>query len=117
MFEILLPFPPSVNHYLGTTGKRRFRTAKTKRWLQAAEMALQAQCPSYPTYTTPVELTLAYGRPDRRKRDLLNYDKILCDWLQEIKVIEDDSLIHRAVVYWDEEARDSVFVTVRLYNC
>ena len=45
---------------------------------------------------SPVRLDVAVWWPDRRRRDMLNYGKLLCDAIKGI-MVADDSLIHEAV--------------------
>ncbi len=54
-------------------------------------------------FTKPVNVHIQYGRPDKRRRDLLNYDKALCDFLVTIGALEDDHLIHKAVLEWSDD--------------
>ena len=101
---LMLPFPPSVNGLFA--GKaRRYKSARDKAWEEDAWRALVKQgIPALePIYTAPVSVTLAYGRPDRRTRDLDNYSKSVLDMLVTAKALADDSLIHRLLAYWCED--------------
>ena len=40
--------------------------------------------------------------PDRRRRDVFNYEKAISDFLVYQGVISDDSLIHKGTVQWVE---------------
>ena len=57
-------------------------------------------------------LDLAVGRPDRRRRELDNVNKVVLDLVQHIEVLEDDSLVHKLTSYWDE---NKVGVRVAIY--
>jgi crossover junction endodeoxyribonuclease RusA len=93
MINLILPYPPSVNHYWGVSGKQRFIGKKGKEFRQAvAEACLDAQkfkrwmgawqcacCPIWP--------------PDNRKRDVDNTLKPLLDAMEHAGVYENDSQI------------------------
>ena len=84
-----LPYPPSVNHYWGTMGKRRFIGAKGKEFrrvvlevsegVQKAEGRLSMRVELYP--------------PDRRVRDIDNITKALLDACMHAGCYDDDSQI------------------------
>lgn len=111
MSVLLLPYPPSVNRLWRFAGSRMYRTKVYRDWAEDAQRHAAAQKP-IPTITGPVSLDLAVGRPDRRRRDLDNVNKAVLDLLQHIEVLEDDSLVHKLVSYWDE---DTIGVRVAIY--
>ncbi len=88
-----------------------YRAKVYRDWAEEAERHAAAQGP-IATITKPVALDLAVGRPDRRRRELDNVNKAVLDLLQHIKVLEDDSLVHKLTSYWDE---DTVRVRVAIY--
>ncbi len=103
---LVLPFPPSVNSLYPGLG-RRHKSARYKEWSDDAMRALIAQRP-HPYYREPVRIIYAFGRPDKRVRDVENYLKAMSDFLGGPKnepgpVLYDDSLIEYLTVYWDKD--------------
>jgi crossover junction endodeoxyribonuclease RusA len=89
-----LPFPPSVNN-LFPGKERRFPSDQYKAWRKAA-------APMVPAVRVEGEydLHLLLDRPDRRRRDVGNYEKGPSDLLVERGVIEGDHLCARLVAEW-----------------
>lgn len=51
----------------------------------------------------PINIVYRVGKePDKRKRDLFNYEKALSDMLVKIGAMEDDSLIQHGTMMWCE---------------
>lgn len=107
MIEIILPYPPSVNHYktvgrLRTTasGKMyqpRIDSPETKRyhyevWMKCRQQGVVSLLDS------TISLEMYVYPPDRRKRDLDNILKVLCDSLVKAGCFNDDSQIARLLV-------------------
>ena len=86
-----LPYPPSVNHYWGTSGKQRFIGKKGKEFRQAvAEVCLDLQLS---TLDSRLSVHVAIWPPDNRKRDVDNVLKPLLDAMEHAGVYENDSQI------------------------
>jgi Holliday junction resolvase RusA-like endonuclease len=91
MLDLVLPYPPSVNHYwrrVGTRtlisrGGRAFRT-------EVCSLLAGGQ---FQTLTGPLEVEVFVNPPDRRRRDIDNVQKALLDALQHGGVYADDSQI------------------------
>lgn len=49
-----------------------------------------------------IEATYRFGRPDKRRRDVANFEKGVSDLLVSQQVIGDDSMIERIVLEWKE---------------
>lgn len=118
MTVIVLPFPPTTNHLFANftrKGKQlRVQTNAYKAWQLEAGMELMRQRP-VPSFDAPVELTLKLGRPDRRRRDLANYEKAVSDLLVEHKILTDDSLIHKLTMLWANDVH-GVQVEIEPYS-
>lgn len=97
MFEELkltVPFPPSVNHY---TIKHRFgvtKTPKAKAYNQTIYFDVKLQDANL-KLDIPLFVTYNFWLPDKRKRDIANYEKVLTDSLVIAGVMIDDYLIHK----------------------
>jgi crossover junction endodeoxyribonuclease RusA len=89
-----LPFPPSVNHYLSRKGHRSFLTAKAKQFHELIALKVY-QSKTKIGLNTPLDVTYQYWFPDRRKRDIANYEKVLTDSMVRAGVMVDDHIIHR----------------------
>ena len=109
----VLPMPPSVNAAYANGGNKRGRH-KTKRaiaWTGTAGAQMNAQC--VPEMPPPYRIDYAFGRPDRRRRDAFNYEKLLSDFLKDQFVITDDCEIEIGTVRWaDDVAPGTVRITV-----
>lgn len=85
-------FPPSVNHYLGRRGHHTYKTAQAKAY-NAEVYALVLQAHANVRLDTPLTVWYQYWFPDRRKRDVANYEKVLTDSMVTANVMVDDYLI------------------------
>lgn len=95
---LVLPFPPTANNLFA--GKaRRFPSKAYKDWQDEAARILTMQAP-LPRFDGPVSVTMSFGRPDKRKRDLANLEKATTDQLVKAGVLADDSLIERLTMQW-----------------
>lgn len=102
---IVLPFPPSVNHYWRhvVMGKyvRTLISAPGREFKRKVARALQAQLGGQ---REPIlgacRLYVALHAPDRRRRDVDNYAKALLDSLTEAGVWADDSQIRDLRLVW-----------------
>jgi len=95
---VLLPYPPSTNSLWRYTNRGVFRTSKYVNYINDCKAV--GQCQEIP-FDTPVRMEILACPPDRRKRDLDNLAKPLCDVSMHIGLIEDDSLIWELRMKWD----------------
>lgn len=111
--SLVLPYPPSVNHYWGTKGKIRFIGAKGKafraevmsRWYQARQQGFGR---------ARLEVEILLCPPDRRRRDIDNPAKAMLDALAHARVFEDDSQIDRLIIVRGQiEKGGAAVVTIR----
>jgi crossover junction endodeoxyribonuclease RusA len=119
MIELILPWPPSVNHYknIGTTvttknGKiyqNRVNSPKTKLfyyevWVKIRSwIALKTKAQAHDDVidhplTQPLRVYVYLYPPDARRRDIDNPIKVLLDSLQKGGLIQDDNQICRLVI-------------------
>jgi len=77
----------------------RFPSKRYKEWQEEAARALKDQA-AVPAFKGPVELSFQFGRPDKRKRDLMNLIKAPEDFLVRHGFIEDDSLVQKVSAEW-----------------
>jgi crossover junction endodeoxyribonuclease RusA len=87
-----LPFPPSVNHYLGSRGYQRYKTPRAKVF-DSEVYAIVLSTKANLNFDVPVAVWYQYWFPDRRRRDIANYEKVLSDSMVTAGVMVDDYLI------------------------
>lgn len=101
-----LPFPPSVNTYWrapnnGPLKGRHLVSAQGRAYQTAAQASVISQLRRIPrALTGPLSVNVALYPPDRRRRDLDNYNKALFDALTRVGIWEDDSQIRRLFLEW-----------------
>jgi Holliday junction resolvase RusA-like endonuclease len=99
-----LPLPPSVNALWQSNCGRVHRSSAYDNWRKPAGWELKAQRPG--CVEGQVEISMALGRPDNRKRDLGNAaGKAVLDPLVAHEVITDDSLVTSITSRWDHTVR------------
>jgi crossover junction endodeoxyribonuclease RusA len=90
--ELVLPYPPSVNHYW-----RHFKgRTLISREGRAYRQQVMTQCRGFggqPPRDGRLALAMDAFPPDRRRRDLDNIQKSALDSMQHAGIYEDDSLI------------------------
>lgn len=104
-----LPFPPSVNHAYANGGKKRGRhkTAAYRLWESLAGLRVKdSHRLALPSYS----LAICLRRPDRRARDLGNYEKCVSDLLVAHGIVRDDSCCERLTLEWSEQEPECVVI-------
>jgi Holliday junction resolvase RusA-like endonuclease len=99
MITFTLPLVPSTNALWRSGRGRVHRSDRYKQWQRDAgwELALQGPRP----IPGPVAISVAAGRPDRRRRDLDNIaTKAVLDLLVAHQVISDDSMVAKISATW-----------------
>lgn len=100
-----LPFPPSVNSIWRGSGKHVYRSEKYKDWIADAwgcwlcQRATQKEKSIKGYYT----LTVILNAPDKRLRDVGNYEKATSDFLEKIRVIQNDCLCCDQHLVWGDQ--------------
>jgi crossover junction endodeoxyribonuclease RusA len=101
MLVLNLPLPPSINHYLGTHGHRRY--------VSKAGVAFKQQVSDYVAeYAVPklgaarLEFQVTLYPRDRRKQDIDNRIKALWDALADAGVFDNDEQIDVLIVHRGE---------------
>jgi len=84
----MLPIPPSVNALWRSNARPRGSLKSYLTWCRAAGWELNLQRPA--RTTGAVVVTIAAGRPDKRRRDIDNLTKSTLDLLVAHQVMEDD---------------------------
>ncbi len=108
MIQVTLPYPPSTNALWRMGKGRMYKSKKYTDWM----VSCFAPLVSVPEIIEPVSVEMSVGRPDRRKRDLDNITKPILDALETHKVLENDCLVQRLLLYWSLDHTDvRVFIT------
>lgn len=99
--HFILPWPPTVNTYW-----QKARSGHT--FLSKKAREFREECVSRysfdktKAYGGPVGAILIYYPPDKRVRDIDNYNKGVLDCLKYCGVIKDDRQIHPLLTDWGE---------------
>ena len=89
--ELDLPYPPSVNHYWGQMGNRRFVGKAGMLFRQEVKIIALKRTQSL--YNERLSVKVYLYPPDKRKRDIDNVLKSLFDAMEHAGVYENDSQI------------------------
>jgi crossover junction endodeoxyribonuclease RusA len=91
---LLLPWPPTLNHYRAVSSNRLVTTQAGKDYRRAVAHAVQVQRQGQPPYRERLHLELDYHAPYPDDRyDLDNFQKALLDALTHAGIWEDDKQI------------------------
>lgn len=89
IYTCALPFPPSVNKaYGGGSGQKRFKSKTYKAWEKSCPKLILPECGAI---DWPVAVVYRYHLPDRRLRDIGNYEKAVTDQLVKQCILMDDN--------------------------
>lgn len=112
MIRIELPFPPSVNKAYANGGNRkgRHKTAAYTAWEQLAAVSVKD---SHRRGFEHYRLSICLKRPDRRRRDIGNYEKCVSDLLVAHGVVKDDCGSQTITLTWDANLNADCVVIVQ----
>lgn len=110
-FELILPWPPSINHYWAAVGGK-FVLRREGRAYRKRVAELLTQQPKPRDIGHYVNVAIGAYPPDERTRDLDNLPKAIFDALTHCGVWRDDSLVERYSVTRLSEWNTSGFVVV-----
>ena len=113
MFELYLPYPPTVNTYYVKTRTGVFISGKGRKFREAVAQDVLEQLPDvHITHKCIVEIVLY--PPDARKRDIDNCLKALLDSLTKCGLWHDDVLIDQIFLYRGVKFAPSGMVFMRI---
>lgn len=88
IYTCTLPFPPSVNGLFGGgSNQQRFKSKQYKAWLKKCPPLVLPECGAIDFAVTVRQV---FYMPDKRKRDIGNYEKAVTDYLVSQCVLIDD---------------------------
>jgi len=106
-----LPYPPSINHYWGQSGKTKFIGKKGKEF--RAEVLAICMREKVRAMSGRLSLHVNLYPPDRRKRDIDNPIKSLCDACEHAGCYVNDSQIDELHVIRKEVIKGGAcFITI-----
>ena len=94
---ISLPYPPSVNRLYRSINGRSILSKVGRDYYRNVVPIAEA---TGINIRGPYVLAITAHRPDRRKRDIGNLEKIVSDTLTKAGVIEDDSFCEAIISRW-----------------
>ena len=94
--KLTLPYPPTVNHYWGQLGSKKYLGKKGKEFRESVFLCVYAAQQGRLDARLHMEVYLY--PPDNRKRDVDNVLKPLLDALEHANVYENDSQIDKLCV-------------------
>lgn len=98
MYELYVPYPPTVNSYYVKTRSGVFISSKGRAFRTAVANAVMEQLPDVNiTHRCIIEVVLY--PPDARKRDIDNCLKALLDAFTKCGLWQDDVLIDQIMLY------------------
>jgi len=94
--KLTLPYPPTVNHYWGQLGSKKFLGKKGKEFREAVFLCayIARKC----TLNARLHMEVYLYPPDNRKRDVDNVLKPLLDALEHASIYENDSQIDKLCI-------------------
>lgn len=98
VFEFVLPWPPSDNHYYTVARGRKILATKGRLYREVVRArAFDEKWPNFNRARVAVEFEV--WMPDKRRRDIANILKAACDSLTYAGVWHDDSQIDDLRIY------------------
>lgn len=108
--NIVLPWPPSVNHYWRKSGKKIYLPKEVEDYRKE----VWVKCQGYPRFPQgDVAIEIEAWPPDRRRRDLDNILKALLDALQHAQIYTDDYQIADLRIYRVNVPQNKVIVRIK----
>lgn len=100
---IRLDYPPSVNRIWRNNGRGKvYKPGPVVAWANKASWQVKAATGARKPLEGPVAVKIIAHRPDKRKRDVANLEKLVCDALQVGGLVTDDSQIRPALRWADD---------------
>jgi len=112
-YELYIPFPPTINSYYTKTQRGVFISNKGRKFRAEVLTAMEEQLPGVCIEERCLVEVVLYP-PDRRVRDVDNYNKPLLDAFTKAGLWSDDSLVDQLFNYRGEVHKPSGSCFVRI---
>lgn len=116
MINLKLPFPPSTNHYYRTLRKGAMagRVIISEKGRQYRALVIQHVIISGPFKKLQgnLSMTIILCPPDRRRRDVDNYQKPLLDALTHAGIWSDDSQVKKLTTEMTDERTSKAIIFI-----
>lgn len=110
--ELILPYPPSVNHYWKRGKNGIHLTPRARLFREDVAICALDFLRAYKTLRCPIEIEIFAHPPDGKLRDLDNILKATLDSLTHAAVIADDSQIKKLTIEWARRIKGGRMVCV-----
>ena len=110
MIILQLPWPPSTNHSHHYGGGRKFLDKKTKTFREKVQEVVIEK--NVTKLEGRLSMFIALFPPDRRRRDIGNYEKQTTDALMHAGVFDDDEQIDLITIVREEIVKGGQCVVV-----
>lgn len=111
-YELILPYPPSVNHYWKRGKKGVHLSQRARMFREDVSIRALDFLRANKTLRGPLEVEIFAHPPDGKLRDLDNLLKATLDSLSHALVIGDDSQIKRLSIEWGRRIKGGRMVCV-----
>lgn len=111
---LVLPWPPSINHYWRRCGARYFISKEGIDFRKKVSIV----CKDFKNYFPPTDkifIQIDAYPPDRRRRDIDNILKSLLDALQHASLYKDDNQIEGIHIQRMPQLESKVIINVGVY--
>lgn len=102
MISIKLPYPPSGNHMWKHTKSGHHYLTDVARMYYATVRELVISQGKWVNIDHEIQVVCHLSPPDRRRRDLDNAWKVISDSLTKANLWQDDKLIRKLTLVWDQ---------------
>lgn len=107
IFEI--PYPPSINHYMIQSGKRRFLSEKARDYREKVFLIVHNLGKSF-NKLSKLSLNIEMFPPDNRIRDVDNILKATLDALQHAGLYSNDYQIEQLSIHRKEKKQNGCLI-------
>jgi crossover junction endodeoxyribonuclease RusA len=109
--EFTLPYPPSLNRAYRAVSGRVILSAIARDYIDVIAVSTYAQgARSVNPIMGRIAVCMQIFPPDRRRRDIANCEKLLCDSLTKARVWDDDSQIDRLTLIRMPNVKDGKII-------
>lgn len=115
MYELYLPYPPTINSYYVKTRNGIFISTKGRKFRVDVAEAVVQQLPDV-SITFKVLIEIVLYPPDKRKRDIDNCSKAILDSLTKCGLWDDDVLVDQLFIYRGAITRPLGNTFIRITN-